>query len=153
MGELVGDTPERTVVILGETDELHMTWSRYAAGRRGADRHVHHDHTDHFYVLSGELTLMLGPDEVVVPAGHLATMPPGVVHGFRNGSDADVTFLNLHTPGVGFADYMRGRNPGFDQHPPPDDGGRPVTDATITPIQAGDFTEAMKPRTSAAGSE
>jgi hypothetical protein len=26
-------------------------------------------------------------------------------------------------PSLGFADYMRGRNPGFDQFEPPADGG------------------------------
>jgi hypothetical protein len=27
-----------------------------------------------------------------------------VVHGFRNGSDAELRYLNLHAPGQGFAD-------------------------------------------------
>ena len=36
-------------------------------------------------------------------------IPPMVVHGFRNASeDADVKYLNMHAPGCGFADYMRG---------------------------------------------
>jgi hypothetical protein len=26
-------------------------------------------------------------------------------------------------PSLGFGDYLRGRNPGFDQHDPPPDGG------------------------------
>ena len=33
---------------------------------------------------------------------------------------------------MGFADYLRGRNRGFDQHDPPAEGTRPATDAVIT---------------------
>jgi mannose-6-phosphate isomerase-like protein (cupin superfamily) len=136
-GEVVGDSPERRVEILCDHDALHATWSRFAAGREGADLHVHRRHTDLFYVLDGELTVRLGTggEGVVVPAGTLARVPPLVVHGFRNGSDADVLYLNLHAPGQGFAAFLRalrdGRNLTYDQEPPPADGGRPVTEAVV----------------------
>jgi uncharacterized cupin superfamily protein len=136
-GELVGDSPGRRVEILSDHDALHATWSRFGPGREGADLHVHRRHTDLFYVLEGELTIRLGVDDegVVVPAGQLARVPPLVVHGFRNGSDADVRYLNLHAPGQGFAAFMRSRRDGrpisYDQHPPPDDGGRPTSQAAI----------------------
>ncbi len=136
-GEVVGDSPERRVEILCEHDALHATWSRFAAGREGADLHVHRRHTDLFYVLEGELTVRLGPegDGVVVPAGTLARVPPLVVHGFRNGSDAEVRYLNLHAPGQGFAGFLRalrdGRDLSYDQEPPPADGGRPATEAVV----------------------
>src|SRR3712207_5942368 len=134
-GEVVGDAPDRRVEILSDQDSLHATWSRFGPGREGADLHVHRRHTDLFYVLEGELTLRLGPqgDEVRVPAGALARVPPLVVHGFRNGSAAEVRYLNLHAPGEGFADYMRAMRDGraltYDQHPPPPDGGRPASEA------------------------
>ena len=136
-GEIVGDEPHRRVEILSDHDSLHATWTRYGARRDGADLHVHRRHTDLFYVLDGELTIRLGPEgePVVVPAGSLARMPPLVVHGFRNASDADVSYLNLHAPGRGFADFMRARHEGrefsYDQHPPPADGGRPTSEAAI----------------------
>ena len=136
-GEIIGDAPDRRVEILSEDDALHATWSRFGPGREGADLHVHRRHTDLFYVLEGELTVMLGPagEDVVVPAGTLARMPPLVVHGFRNGSDAELRYLNLHAPGRGFADFLRalrdGRTLVYDQEPPPADGGRPATEAVI----------------------
>jgi mannose-6-phosphate isomerase-like protein (cupin superfamily) len=72
---------------------------------------------------------------VVVPAGTLARVPPLVVHGFRNGSDAEVRYLNLHAPGQRFADYLRamrdGRSFSYDQHEPPADGGRPSSEAVV----------------------
>ena len=136
-GEIVGDSPDRRVEILTDRDGLHATWSRFAAGRAGADLHVHHHHTDLFYVLDGELTVLLGPHEVAVTTGTLVCVPPFVVHGFKNGSDEEVRYLNFHAPGMGFADYMRGLRDGrpvsCDQHEPPPDGGRPPSEVTIGP--------------------
>ncbi len=136
-GEVVGDSPDRRVEILSDDETLHATWSRFGPNREGAELHVHRSHTDLFYVLEGELTVRLGVEDepVVVPAGTLARVPPLVVHGFRNGSDEDVRYLNLHAPGQAFADFLRaerdGRSFSFDQHPPPSDGARPPTDAVI----------------------
>jgi quercetin dioxygenase-like cupin family protein len=135
-GEVVGDAPDRRVEILSDDDSLHATWTRFGPRRAGADPHVHFEHADHFYVLEGELTVMLEGGDVVVRAGEFARVPPLVVHGFRNGSDAELCYLNFHVPGAGFAGYMRalrdGRPAAFDQFPPPDDGStRPAGEASI----------------------
>jgi mannose-6-phosphate isomerase-like protein (cupin superfamily) len=132
MRELIGDSPDRTVEILFEHEAMHITWSRFGPGRDGADPHVHRLHSDMFYVLDGELTLLLDTGEARAGAGTLITIPPLVVHGFRNASDEDVRYLNLHAPGTGFADYMRGLRDGvkvpFDQEDPPPEGTRPASD-------------------------
>jgi mannose-6-phosphate isomerase-like protein (cupin superfamily) len=136
-GEVVGDTPDRRVEILCGHEALHATWTRFGPRRDGADLHIHHHHTDLFYVLGGELTVRLGPagEEQAVAAGTLVRVPPLVVHGFRNAGDGELRYLNLHAPGRGFADYLRamrdGRTVAFDQAPPPADGGRPATEAVI----------------------
>jgi quercetin dioxygenase-like cupin family protein len=131
-GEVIGDAPDRRVEILSDDDFVHATWSRFGPRRAGANLHIHYHHSDLFYVLEGELTVKLGPegDETAAPAGTLVHIPALVVHGFRNGSDADVRYLNFHAPGQGFADYMRGLSD-FDQDEPPSDGGRPVSEAAI----------------------
>ena len=132
-GEVIGDSPDRRVEMLSDVDALHATWSRFGPRRAGANLHVHYHHSDLFYVLEGELTVRLGPDgdETVAPAGTLARVPPVVVHGFRNGSDDELRYLNFHAPGQGFADYMRGLSD-FDQVDPPDDGGRPASEARLS---------------------
>jgi mannose-6-phosphate isomerase-like protein (cupin superfamily) len=136
-GEIIADSPDRRVEILSDQESLHATWSRFGPRRGGADLHVHRRHTDLFYVLEGELTVGLGAGDegAVVPPGTLARVPPLVVHGFRNGSDAEVRYLNFHAPGQGFADYLRalrdGRTFSYDQHPPPPDGGHPPTEAVV----------------------
>ena len=136
-GELIGDAPHRRVEIVSDDQSLNATWSRFGPHSVGADLHVHHHHVDLFYVLEGELTVRLGMEDepVAVPAGTLARVPPLVVHGFRNRSDADVTYLNFHTPGQRFSDYLRalrdGRELSYDQHDPPEDGGRPTSEAVV----------------------
>jgi mannose-6-phosphate isomerase-like protein (cupin superfamily) len=147
-GEVIGDAPDRRVEILSDHDTLHATWSRFGPHRDGADLHIHRRHTDLFYVLEGELTLRLGPEGegVTVPAGTLARVPPLVVHGFRNQTGAELRYLNLHAPGVGFADYMRamrdGRTLVYDQEPPPSEGTRPATEAVVggEALRAGGMT-------------
>jgi len=135
-GEIIGDAADRRVEILAETEALHATWSRFGPGRDGADRHIHRHHTDFFYVLSGELTVKLAEGEAAAPAGALAIAPPLAVHGFRNGAGADVRYLNLHAPGCGFADYMRGLRDGrpvaFDQEDPPAGEPPPPDEVIVT---------------------
>jgi mannose-6-phosphate isomerase-like protein (cupin superfamily) len=145
-GEVVGDSPERRVEILYETDLVHATWTRYAAGRDGAGLHVHRLHSDVFYVLAGELGLKLADGEAVVGAGTFVRVPPMVAHGFRNAGASELRYLNFHAPGTGFADYMRGLGRGervpFDQEPPPETGVRPSSEIEIVPggVSVGDLT-------------
>ncbi len=140
-GEVIGDSDDRRVEILSDDETLNATWSRFGPYREGADLHVHRHHTDCFYVLEGELTVRLGLEDetVTVPTGALARVPPLVVHGFRNGSDAEVRYLNLHAPGQRFADYLRamrdGRSFTYDQHEPPEDGGRPASEAVAGAVE------------------
>ena len=83
----------------------------------------------------GRADVLRGPEaeERVLPAGTLTFAPPLLVHGFRNAGDGELRYLNFHAPSAGFADYLRGRNPDFDQWDPPEDGGLPVTEAIVVP--------------------
>jgi mannose-6-phosphate isomerase-like protein (cupin superfamily) len=132
-GDVVRDVPESRVEFLSDRDELHATWTRFDPHRDGASAHVHRAHSDLFYVLAGELTVLVGPEQVETPqrAGTLVLAPPLVVHGFRNAADEELRYLNFHAPGGGFAAYMRGEQRGFDSEDPPADGGRPAADAYI----------------------
>lgn len=130
-GEPIGDRPERVLTILADRPELVLSYMRHASGQPGAEPHVHHEHSDAFHVLEGRLTLIAGPglEEIHLHAGELAVVPPGVVHGFRNDSGDTAAWLNMHAPGGGFAEYLRGARDGraveWDSHAPPPDGGLP----------------------------
>ena len=66
--------------------------------REGPPMHVHAHEDDAFYVLDGELTFVLGDDEVAAPAGTFVLVPPGVEHTFENRTDTPVRMLNVHAP-------------------------------------------------------
>ncbi len=115
-----------------------MTWTRYEAGERGPDPHVHRKHADGFYIVEGEIEFGLGPSGehvVQAPAGSVVIAPPNVVHTFANQSDARAVYLNFHAPNGGFADFLRAmrddREFEWDSWDPPADGGRPVSDAVV----------------------
>jgi quercetin dioxygenase-like cupin family protein len=122
-GDKITDRPERRATVLVETDELTISEFHYGAGERGAQPHVHREHADAFLVVEGEFTFHLRDASRTLPAGTLVVFPPGVVHGFDNDSGTHARCFNFHMPSFGFADYMRGKNPDFDQFDPPEDGG------------------------------
>jgi quercetin dioxygenase-like cupin family protein len=130
-GEKITDRPERRATVLLDADELVVSEFLYGPGERGAQPHVHHDHADAFLVVEGELALTVGDGRVTIPAGTFALLPPNVVHGFDNDGAGSMLVYNFHLPASGFADYLRGRNPGFDQHDPPADGGADPASAIL----------------------
>jgi quercetin dioxygenase-like cupin family protein len=130
-GEAIGDrTERRRATLLVDTDELTVTEFFYGPGERGAQPHVHHHHSDAFLVLEGELTFSMR-EPLRGPAGTLVVFPPNVVHGFDNDGAESALFYNFHMPATGFGEYLRGRNPGFDQHDPPADGGADPSSAVM----------------------
>jgi quercetin dioxygenase-like cupin family protein len=122
-GETIVDRPGRRLTVLIESDELTVTEFVHGPGERGAELHVHHHHADGFLVVEGELTLGTRDGSFAVPAGTFLVVPPDVVHGFDNDSTTTVRCFNFHAPSMGFGDHLRQRNPDFDQHDPPADGG------------------------------
>jgi quercetin dioxygenase-like cupin family protein len=140
-GETTTDRPEKTITILCELEQLIVSLFRYGPGEKGPDPHIHRQHTDSFYVLEGEVDFGLGPEITRVKGGPetFAGAPPNVVHTFRNSSEANAIFLNVHAPSVGFGDVLRGAgHEHFDQFDPPTDGGRPFEDAIFRPAGAGE---------------
>jgi quercetin dioxygenase-like cupin family protein len=97
-GELVG-----TSVVKAARPELSLIEFEVKPGG-GVAPHFHKGHSDSFYVLEGELEVHVGDEVVSTVPGMYVLAPPGVVHYFRNVSDASARVLNLHTPG-GFAEY------------------------------------------------
>jgi mannose-6-phosphate isomerase-like protein (cupin superfamily) len=132
--EAVSDRPSRTVRALCEHPLLDVTWSRYEAGERGPDLHVHHEHVDAFYVVEGELAFVVGPglEPVRAPAGTFVAVPPNIAHTFNNDSKATARWLNFHAPSTGFLASLRGLQDGFDSFDPPASGGLPRAGATVT---------------------
>jgi quercetin dioxygenase-like cupin family protein len=103
-GEAIsGGTSVRRVKV--DIEGLHLTEYSVEAAPMG-DLHTHELHTDAFYVLEGELEVALSETETVqLAAGGFAVAPPGALHAF--GVPERARFLNIHAPGMGFAEYLR----------------------------------------------
>jgi mannose-6-phosphate isomerase-like protein (cupin superfamily) len=126
------------IVLKATFDQLCITESHFADARDGASPHLHERHADSFYVLEGELGVLVDDEEVLLGAGASVCAPPGVVHGFR--STRETRFLNFHTPDGGFAEHLRARNRGepggFDSIDVEPGTGLPASEAIV--LQAGD---------------
>jgi quercetin dioxygenase-like cupin family protein len=121
--ETITDRPGRRVTLLVDTAELAVTETVYGPGEQGPEPHVHHGHSDAFSVVEGELTFRLRGTTLRAPAGTFVLVPPDVVHSFSNEGETEARFFNLHVPSCGFGDFLRGRNPEFDQHSTPFEEG------------------------------
>ncbi len=91
--------------------------------------------TEIFYVVEGELELVLNKEKIVAPAGTLMSVPENTPHGFSNRSQKRAKFLIMFCPAdsreqyfIGLAELKRdGRQPSqqellelmerFDQYP------------------------------------
>jgi quercetin dioxygenase-like cupin family protein len=136
-GERITDRPGRRLTLYADSEHLTLTEHEYGPGQRGATPHIHHDHSDAFLVLEGEVQITFESGPLSASAGTFVLIPPDVVHSFDNTSDAAARFFNVHAPACGFGDYLRGRNPGFDQHEPPPDGGVDPASVLVRTFETG----------------
>jgi mannose-6-phosphate isomerase-like protein (cupin superfamily) len=63
--------------------------------------HLHHDYTEAFYVLAGEIEFRVAERTVRGSAGAFVHVPPGVVNGFHNPGQAKAKLLVLIYPATG----------------------------------------------------
>ena len=81
----------------GETgDSIMMFEETLPAGTKSVF-HLHHDSDEVAYVLSGEVTFLIGEGVTVGGAGTYAFMPRGVPHAWKNGAETG-RVLFLYTP-------------------------------------------------------
>ena len=114
-GEMLIESPARQGSFVIARDDLTVTHARYAAGEHVAGRHIHHQHTDAFYILEGELIFEIGPEAetITVSAGGFVAAPPGLAHAFRVADSGPARWLTIHAPDGGFAAFMRGLRDGI----------------------------------------
>jgi uncharacterized cupin superfamily protein len=62
--------------------------------------HVHHHDDEAWYVVDGELAMLLGDDEVRVPAGGAALAPRGVAHTFWNPRAEPASYVIVMTRAI-----------------------------------------------------
>jgi quercetin dioxygenase-like cupin family protein len=98
------------ITLKADFDSLTITESWFPDARPGAASHFHRLHADSFYVLEGELAVLVRDQEHLLGPGAFVCAPPEIVHGFR--STTATRFVNFHTPDGGFAEHLRARDRG-----------------------------------------
>jgi len=98
----VGDKFHHAVKGLGSSTggvKLGCSYFRIAAGRYAFPLHSHLANEEAIYILEGNGTLTLGPDEIAVSAGDYAAMLPdrNLPHKLVNTGDSDPVYLCLST--------------------------------------------------------
>ena len=68
------------------------------AGAKGPRPHLHRGHEEAFYVLEGELTVRVGPRNIVAPAGSFVVVPRGVAHRPSNPGAQPAKVLLVFSP-------------------------------------------------------
>jgi quercetin dioxygenase-like cupin family protein len=84
---------------------VHRTLLR--AGADGASPHHHTMAAELFYVLGGELQVLVGDDVVLAGTGDVVMVPPGLVHAFAAAPGCDAELLAIVTPGAARFDFFR----------------------------------------------
>jgi quercetin dioxygenase-like cupin family protein len=146
-GEPVLRHGDREISILLAREQITITHARYSAGQQVAGPHIHHEHTDAFYVLEGELTFEIGRQlrMLTIAQGGFIAAPPGVAHSFRTVGDRPARWLTIHAPDGGFAAFMRGVRDGikvqWDIAKVPATGGLAASEAIVSPNHADEAGE------------
>ncbi len=104
-GRLLGNV--EFLALSEHTRRFNLSIITMAPGRHGPEAHVHDDEDDAFFVLDGDLTFLLGDEDVPAPAGTFVLIPPGVEHTFANRTAQPVRVLNIHAP-AGFDRRLMG---------------------------------------------
>lgn len=85
----------------GQLAVLEFRWPEGS----GSPLHVHHNEDEWFYVIDGEVTLWVGGEVIVAPAGSFVYGPRDIPHTFLV-TAAETRFLMVTEPAP-FADFVR----------------------------------------------
>jgi quercetin dioxygenase-like cupin family protein len=83
----------------------HYSIVEITVAAEGAPQHWHHEEDEGFYVLEGELKLLVGKEVMVVGPGSFAFVPKGIVHAFSNAGATPARFLHTISP-AGFEHFF-----------------------------------------------
>jgi quercetin dioxygenase-like cupin family protein len=84
--------------ITSDTAQSVMMFEEVAPTDTVTELHIHHDSDEIAYVLSGEVTFMVGDQVTVGGAGTCAFMPRGLPHAWKSTGSEPGRVLFLYTP-------------------------------------------------------
>lgn len=123
-GEVVTMGPMRLRVIEDGTrtqGRLALAELTIPAHVAGPPQHVHREHDETFYVLSGHPSFTSDTETTTAGPGTLVTAPPGTPHTFANPGDEPAVLLCTFTPDlyIGYFRELDGLPAGPDGRPDP----------------------------------
>jgi mannose-6-phosphate isomerase-like protein (cupin superfamily) len=89
---LVGDT-YRFLAVGDDTDGKYAVWEAIVPPGGGPPPDVHSREEEGFYILDGEITIVVGDERLLATAGTFANMPVGTLHSFKNETDRPARML------------------------------------------------------------
>jgi quercetin dioxygenase-like cupin family protein len=85
----------------------------------GPPPHVHHWEDEAFWVLKGELEVLVGEDSFMAAAGSFVHLPKGIRHSYENVGSGPARFLTLIVPAGLEKFFKEVGKPGSDVSSPP----------------------------------
>lgn len=85
---------------------LAITESVLAPHTQGPPQHLHGQHDEGFYILSGTVRFTVGDEDYDATTGTLVMVPPGTPHTFANPSDQPAVMLSTFSPDL-YVQYFR----------------------------------------------
>jgi quercetin dioxygenase-like cupin family protein len=77
-------------------------------GTEGASSHIHKQLTEMFYVVDGEVELVLGEQRVIAAPGAFMLVPENTPHGFSNSGQTPAKLLIMFCPADSREQYFEG---------------------------------------------
>ncbi|MEJ7634172.1 cupin domain-containing protein [Aeromicrobium sp.] len=109
--ESVVDGPTSLITLLADAPEtggaVTINRATLAVGSPGAPPHSHSRAAESFFVLDGELQVLVDDTVIDLAKGDFLLVPPGVTHAFAPPAGKEADVLVTFTPGMRRFDYYR----------------------------------------------
>ncbi|GAA1680857.1 cupin domain-containing protein [Glycomyces endophyticus] len=109
--ETLQDGPTSLITLLADAGATGGTITAnkatFSKGSPGAPAHFHTKATETFFVIEGEMRILVGEEIVRLGKGDFLTVPPTVPHAFAPAPGAEAEMLVVFTPGLQRFDYYR----------------------------------------------
>lgn len=108
--EILG-VPQAFTRLLADSDAtggaLSVMRTTMKEGIEGARPHTHSKSAELFYMLEGELQILIGEQVLIAGKGDLVIVPPNMAHAFATTSGQSADFLIVQAPGLERFGYFR----------------------------------------------
>lgn len=89
-------------------DKVGVYESELEPKTQGAPMHLHRIMDEIFYVIEGELSIVVGEEKIVGRSGEVIFVPKGTPHGFSNRGEKRLKILIIFSPALKREGYFRG---------------------------------------------